>query len=116
MKNNMRGYLKCVSNVFYVIFPLIFAQCVYISTIDFKRVYDCENDKNNHNHNHHEHFLLFAKGQTDKSNSSNVIENRVFLQILNMFPLFIFKIIIVVVIVGIWKSNHFTKIFKTGIF
>jgi len=100
--------LKAFSNVFYLAFPIIFAQCVYYTNVleSPQPIFDSID-----NINLKEKIIKNVK----QKNSEENIQQFLIITIIESIPMFLFKVFIVVFLVGLYKSKTLEKLLKMGI-
>ena len=104
---SLKLYLKTFSNVFFVSFPIIFAQCIYYSNkLSYQHAYFNNNDSLIINSNEKYNF--------DYKSHPNV--GNFLFKFLDCFPMMLFKVFVVIFIVGLWKLKYLERLMKTGIF
>ena len=116
MAFGLKIYIKAFSNVFYLAFPIIFAQCIYHinSTPSFETM---QQTQDNYKFNKNDKFdkTQNAKSVNQKLNSEYEPIDQFLIVILDKFPMMIFKIFIVIFLVGLWKAKVLEKLMKMGI-
>jgi len=137
MSKKIKSYIKCLSNTFFFVFPIIFAHVIYITThttsdLKSKNIsyldnnYNESHDNQYSNKSHVDQLSITVNEDNNRFstyNETNRIKYSGFynktqpitIESINLFPSTIFKMIILVIIVALWKSNHLFKLFKTGV-
>jgi len=136
MTKKIKNYFKCLSNTFYLIFPLIFAHIVINTTSN--DIYDLNTNTNYSNIASLACMAIIPNITNEKitpiqnisisSRNNNInyensnIENKeismissTIIKIINFIPITIFKMMLVVMLVFLWKSNYFSVLYKTGV-
>ncbi len=111
MVKKLKDYAKALTNVFYIVFPILFAKCIYHSVPIDKELTFTHLQNYSHIHINHQRHREICSFKAEKNDSHNYV-----ILLIEKFPLMLFKILIVIFLVAMWKLNYLEKLLKTGVF